>query len=147
MVSSRYHACVTTMAGGVISAGITMDERIRNLMADRGTPHLALEVDDPQLEDHLFETLGVMVRDGESIREGIDRCVYANLERMGQMGQILVDYVRARHPEFPFRPELGEHGDPWDHLPSLAPAVQGIVDRVRAAEAGTKSAPQLESRA
>ena len=146
MVSSRYHACVTTMPGGVISAGITMDERIRNLMADRGTPHLALEVDDPELEDHLFETLGVMVRDAESIREGIDRCVYANLERMGQMGQILVDYVRAAHPEFPFRPELGEHGDPWDHLPSLAPAVQGIVDRVRAADASPKSRPQLESR-
>src|SRR5699024_6657757 len=34
MLSSRYHAIVTTMAGGVISAGITMDERIRNLMAD-----------------------------------------------------------------------------------------------------------------
>jgi len=132
MVSSRYHACVTTMPGGVISAGITMDERIRNLMADRGTPHLALEVDDPELEEHLFETLGVMVRDGEAIREGIDDCVYTNLERMGNMGQILVDYVRAAHPEFPFREELGEHGDPWDHLPVLAPAVQGIVERVRA---------------
>ena len=146
MVSSRYHACVTTMPGGVISAGITMDERIRNLMADRGTPHLALEVDDPDLEEHLFETLGVMVRDGESIREGIDRCVYANLERMGRMGQILVDHVRARHPEFPFRPELGEHGDPWAHLPPLPPAVQGVIERVRASQP-TVSAPRLEPRA
>ena len=150
MVSSRYHACVTTMPGGVISAGITMDERIRNLMADRGTPHLALEVDDPGLEEHLLETLAILMRDREAIRDGIDRCVYANLERMGNMGQILVDYVREAHPEFPFRPELGEHGDPWDHLPTLAPAVQAIVDRVRAKQAGDEPAArsaQLEPRA
>ena len=139
MVSSRYHAIVMTMAGGVVSAGITMDERIRNLMKDRGTPELALEVDDPELEEHLYATLEGMVERAESIREGIDACVYANLERMGQMGQILVDYVRQAHPEFPFRPELGEQGDPWDHLPPLPPNVQALVERVRARQANAGS--------
>ena len=86
-----------------------------------------------------------MIANADSIREGIDGCVYANLERMGQMGQILVDHVRKSHPEFPFRPELGEHGDPWDHLPPLAPAVQELVERVRAR--GPKAVPQLEARA
>ena len=33
MVSSRYHGIVTSMPGLVASAGITMDERIRNLLA------------------------------------------------------------------------------------------------------------------
>ena len=141
MVSSRYHAIVTTMPGGVLSAGITMDERIRNLMADRGTPHLALEVDDPQLEDHLLTVLHTLEQDREVIAEGIDRCVHANLERMGRMGQILVDYVRARHPEFPFSSELGEHGDPWDHLPSLPPAVCALVERVR----GRSEAPRPQA--
>lgn len=129
MVSSRYHACVTTMAGGVVSGGITMDERIRNLMADRGQPYLSLECDDPQLAEKTFEMLVTMERDQVAIREGIDRCIVKNLERMGRMGQELVEHVRARHPEFPFRPELGKKGDPWDHLPSLAPAVQAIVAR------------------
>jgi len=129
MVSSRYHACVTTMAGGVVSGGITMDERIRNLMADRGQPHLSLECDDPELEEKTFTMLKTMERDAAEIRAGIDRCIVKNLERMGRMGMELVDHVRARHPEFPFRPELGKHGDPWDHLPSLAPAVQAIVER------------------
>lgn len=131
MVSSRYHACVMTMAGGVASAGITMDERIRNLMADRGTPELALEVDSPNLEDELLVVLNQLVSDTENIRRGIDRCVYKNLERMGEMGAILVDYVRAAHPEMPLRPELGEHGDPWDHLPPLPQNVKNLIQRVR----------------
>ncbi len=40
MVSSRYHAIVTSMPAGVPSAGVTMDERIRNLMRERGHDHL-----------------------------------------------------------------------------------------------------------
>jgi hypothetical protein len=51
---------------------------------------------------------------------------------MRRMGMVLVEHVRAHHPEFPFRPELGEHGDPWDHLPSLPPAVEALVARSRA---------------
>ena len=31
-----------------------------------------------------------------------------------------------------FRPELGEHGDPWEHLPSLPTAVRELVARVEA---------------
>lgn len=145
MISSRYHACVMTMAGGVVSGGVTMDERIRNLMKDRGTPELALEVDDPDLYEKCCTMLKHMIANADSIREGIDGCVYANLERMGQMGQILVDHVRKQHPEFPFRPELGEHGDPWDHLPPLAPTVQELVERVRSR--GPKAVPRLEARA
>lgn len=130
MVSSRYHACVTSMAGRVVSGGITMDERIRNLMADRGQPHLSLDCDDPDLEEKTYVMLETLVRDADAIRRGIDECVVKNLVRMGQMGMILVDHVKERHPDFPFRPELGLAGDPWDHLPELPPAVQAIVERV-----------------
>ncbi|MBX3250291.1 MAG: hypothetical protein KF901_24145 [Myxococcales bacterium] len=144
MVSSRYHAIVMTMAGGVVSAGVTMDERIRNLMKDRRTPELALECDQPDLEDALFATLERLVRDADAIREGIDACVYDNLVRMGEMGMVLVDYVRARHPELPFRPELGEHGDPWDHLPALPPAVRALVGRVEARRASERPASLVE---
>lgn len=134
MVSSRYHAIVTSMAGRVASAGITMDERIRNLMADRSTPHLALEVDDPELEESLLVTLRTLASDADEIRAGIDRCVVANLIRMGEMGMALVDYVHGHHPEFPFADGLGADGDPWDHLPELPAAVRAIVASVREAE-------------
>ncbi len=129
LVSSRYHAIVTSMPGSVVSAGITMDERIRNLMIDRAQPQLALEVDDPDLGDHLHETLLWLDDHKDEVREGIERCVVKNLARMGEMGAALVDHVHAHHPEFPFRDGLGLAGDPWDHLPSFPPEVQALVDR------------------
>src|SRR5712692_7626074 len=53
IVSSRYHGILTTMPALVPSAGVTMDERIRNLMHERGHAHLLLNVDEPDLEDKL----------------------------------------------------------------------------------------------
>lgn len=138
LVSSRYHAIVCSMPGGVASAGVTMDERIRNLMIDRGTPELALEVDDPELPAQIEAAMNRLFDEGDEIRAGIDATIVKNLERMGKMGQILVDHVAQRHPEFPFRPELGLHGDPWDHLPSLPPNVQAIKARVAARVAADK---------
>ena len=57
MVSSRYHGIVTSMPGLVPSAGITMDERIRNLMRERGHQDLLMNVDDPDLEPKLLAAL------------------------------------------------------------------------------------------
>ena len=133
LISSRYHALVCSMPGLVPSAGITMDERIPNLMRDRGTPNLAMNCSDPQLASQVFETLQWLDGHEAETREGIGRCVVTNLERMGVMGQIFVDTLRARHPELPLEPGLGEHGDPWDHLPPLSPALQALVDRHRRA--------------
>ncbi len=129
LVSSRYHAIVTSMPGGVRSAGITMDERIRNLMKDRGTPELALEVDDPDLGDNLLTVLHRLHDEPDTIRDGIDKCVIANLQRMGEMGIALVDHVREHLPEFPFRDGMGTGGDPWAHLPSLPRDVVDILER------------------
>ncbi len=131
LVSSRYHAVVCSMPGLVPSLGVTMDERIRNLMADRGTPELALEVDDPALADALITGLRHLRDRRLEVRDGIGACVVRNLERMGGMGQILVDHLRERHPELPIRPELGEHGDPWDHLPPLSPELRALTERWR----------------
>jgi polysaccharide pyruvyl transferase WcaK-like protein len=133
LLSSRYHAIVTSMPGGVPSAGVTMDERIRNLMADRGQPELALEVDDPDLADRAFEALSRLHAEADAVRSGIDRCVVTNLERMGCMGRTLVNHVRDRHPDLPLRAGIGGDGDPWDHLPPLPPEVAAVVERVRGA--------------
>jgi polysaccharide pyruvyl transferase WcaK-like protein len=131
IVSSRYHALVCSMPGLVPSVGVTMDERIRNLMADRGQPELALEVDDPDLDVNLLAAMEKVEAESEAVADGIGRAVVSNLERMGRMGQILVDYVRARHPDFPFAEGLGMDGDPWAHLPPLGPTVAPLVERYR----------------
>ncbi|MCO4745439.1 MAG: polysaccharide pyruvyl transferase family protein [Proteobacteria bacterium] len=131
VVTSRYHAAVTCMPANTPSIGITMDERIPNLMADRGHPELALRVDDPTLDEALFDALNWVDAHEESVRDGILDSVVRNLERMGQMGQQLVDRVRAHHPEFPFRAGLGTGTNAWDHLPPLHPALADAVARHR----------------
>ena len=129
LLSSRYHAVVCSMGGLVPSAGVTMDERIRNLMADRGTPDLCLTVDDPALGPKVEEALRRLWADGDALSDGIGRCVATNLRRMGGMGRTFVDHVRERHPAFPLRPGLGEDGDPWAHLPPLPAAQEAIAAR------------------
>jgi polysaccharide pyruvyl transferase WcaK-like protein len=129
IVSSRYHAIVCSMPGLVPSIGVTMDERIRNLMSDRGQPELALEVDDPELDEHLLSAMERVERDAAEVSDGIGRCVVANLERMGHMGAVLVSHVREHHPQFPFAEGLGLGGDPYLHLPPLGPTTAPLVAR------------------
>lgn len=126
MVSSRFHAVVTSMPGLVPSAGVTMDERIRNLMNDRGHPDLFLEVDDPHLGEKLLTILRRLARDGEEIADDIARCVPEQLVLMGQMGIDFVDELARVYPEFPRRPLPRT----WEaHLPPLSCAVQALLER------------------
>src|SRR6202007_3165035 len=75
MVSSRYHGIVTTMPARVASAGVTMDERIGNLMNERGHQHLFLTVDDPQLEPQLVDRMEKLVAEADSVRARVARTV------------------------------------------------------------------------
>jgi polysaccharide pyruvyl transferase WcaK-like protein len=133
MVSSRYHAIVMTMAAGVLSIGVTMDERIRNLMIDRGTPEFALEVDQPDLGEALARSLEAIASDPGAHRVGIERTVVRNLEVMGHMGAMLAGHVRDQLPRFPMREEMRRRGDPWAHLPPLSPLLQELVQTHRGA--------------
>jgi polysaccharide pyruvyl transferase WcaK-like protein len=103
MVSSRYHGIVTCMPAGVVSAGVTMDERIRNLMRERGHQHLLLTVDDPDLGPKLAEVMDRMVLEADAIRDSIGRTVVNNLKAMARMAAFLEDELRRTYPEFPLR--------------------------------------------
>ncbi|MCC6625007.1 MAG: polysaccharide pyruvyl transferase family protein [Deltaproteobacteria bacterium] len=129
MVSSRYHAIVTSMGGGVPSLGVTMDERIRNLMTEREHEDLLLEVDQPDLESALDAPLARLFEDPEPVRAAMRRTVARNLRVMGTMGMTMIEAVRARHPAFPIREGLGEvpDADPMAHLPRLGAAVSAIA--------------------
>lgn len=125
MASSRYHAIVTSMPAGVASLGITMDERIRNLMRQRGQQHLLLNVDDEGLEEKLFVALKQLHCERESVRDGIGRTVARNLQLMARMGIYFEHIVAQQYPEFPLRP--GPLG--WeDYLPSLSPNLRKILE-------------------
>jgi polysaccharide pyruvyl transferase WcaK-like protein len=125
MASSRYHGIVTTMPAQVASVGVTMDERIRNLMRQRGEPHLALECDDPELADKLLSTLVQVVQDAEQVRENIARTVVSQLEMMARMGVDLQAEVVRHYPDFPVQAR-----ERWqDYLPPLSARLEALVSR------------------
>lgn len=126
MVSSRYHGIVTCMPAGVVSAGVTMDERIRNLMRERGHQHLLLTVDDPDLGPKLAQVMNRLVIEADAIRDSIGRTVVSNLKGMSRMATFLEDEVRKTYPEFPLRQGVLS----WqDNLPPLSKNLLGLVER------------------
>jgi polysaccharide pyruvyl transferase WcaK-like protein len=126
MVSSRYHGIVTCMPSLVASAGVTMDERIRNLMRERGHEHLFLTVDDPELEPRLLQIMETLVEEHEAVRVGIGETVVRNLKVMARMGVLLEDAVRRQYPEFPLRSGVLS----WeDYLPPLSENLLQLAER------------------
>jgi polysaccharide pyruvyl transferase WcaK-like protein len=125
MASSRYHGIVTSMPGLVPSAGITMDERIRNIMRERGHQDLLMNVDDPDLEQRLLTALLKLSSEGEAIASGIGRNVVKNLKVMARMGVYFEEEVQRRYPDFPTR--KGEWG--WDdYLPPMNQGLRSLIE-------------------
>ncbi|MGH9685153.1 MAG: polysaccharide pyruvyl transferase family protein [Candidatus Acidiferrales bacterium] len=125
MVSSRYHAIVTSMPVGVPSAGVTMDERIRNLMRERGHDHLLMRVDDPELEGRITSALHALDKDADEIRDAMGSVVARNLQLMARMGVYFEEQVARRYPAFPIR--TGVLG--WEeYLPPLSPNLCKLLE-------------------
>jgi hypothetical protein len=109
----------------VPSAGITMDERIRNLMRDRGHEDLLMNVDDPDLEPRLLAAMDKLCREREAIADAIARTVVRNLKVMARMGIFFEEEVQRRYPEFPTR--RGEWS--WeDYLPTISPGLRQLME-------------------
>jgi polysaccharide pyruvyl transferase WcaK-like protein len=125
MISSRYHGIVTSMPALVPSAGVTMDERIRNLMQERGHSHLLMNVDDPELGDKLVDSLDALQREREAVADGIGRTVVKNLKAMARMGVFLERTVHERYPEFPTQGGVRS----WEnYLPPLQTNLRRLVE-------------------
>ncbi len=125
MVSSRYHGIVTCMPAGVVSAGVTMDERIRNLMRERGHQHLLLNVDDPDLGPKLLDIMEKLVVEADEIRGSIGRTVVSNLKAMSRMAIFFEDELRKTYPEFPLRKGVLS----WeDNLPPFSQNLRKLVE-------------------
>jgi polysaccharide pyruvyl transferase WcaK-like protein len=125
ILSSRYHAIVTSMPAGVPSAGVTMDERIRNLMRERGHEHLLMRVDDADLADKIVAALSALDSDPEAIRDSMGGTVARNLQLMARMGTYFEEQVAKRYPEFPIR--TGVLG--WEeYLPPLSPNLRRLLE-------------------
>ena len=125
MLSSRYHAIVTSMPAGVPSAGVTMDERIRNLMRERGHEHLLMRVDEPDLEEKIAVSLKLLDSQTEEIRFAMGQTVARNLQLMARMGVYFEEQVARRYPEFPVRRGVLT----WeDYLPPLDSTLRKVLE-------------------
>jgi hypothetical protein len=114
------------MPGLLVSGGITIDERIRNVMASRGHDHLYFEADDPDIEERTLKLLRDMDKEAEGIREDIARTIPGQVKLMGQMGIDFADEVMRVYPNFPKR----DLPRTWQaHLPSLPQALIPIMER------------------
>ena len=132
ILSSRYHAIVTSMPCRIPSAGVTMDERIRNLMHERGHDRLLLTVDDSNLDEKLVEVMEYLVENADSVREAIASSVARNLKTMAGMGVFLERADHRQYPEFPVR--TGVHG--WEeYLPPLSPNLERLLESYSGATA------------
>jgi polysaccharide pyruvyl transferase WcaK-like protein len=126
MLSSRFHAIVGSMPAGVPSAGVTMDERIRNLMHDRGHEHLLMRVDEPELGDKIVAALRALDKEADGIRDAMGRTVARNLQLMARMGVYFEAQVARQYPEFPVR--TGMLG--WEeYLPPLSSGLCQLLER------------------
>jgi len=132
LISSRFHGIVTCMPSLVVSGGVTMDERIRNLMIERGHQHLLLDVDDSDLETKLLTMMETLLAQADELRDGIARAVVRNLRVMARMGTFLEDAVRRQYPEFPLRSGILS----WeDYLPPLSRELRALVEKCDSAPA------------
>ncbi len=125
MLSSRFHAIVTSMPAGVLSAGITMDERIRNLMRQRGHPHLLMNVDEPDLAEKIVRALNALDAEADEIRRSMKKVVAQNIRLMARMGVYFEERVARQYPQFPIRTGVRS----WEeYLPPLAPELQKLLE-------------------
>jgi polysaccharide pyruvyl transferase WcaK-like protein len=125
MASSRYHGIVGSMPALVPSAGITMDERIRNLMHQRGHDHLLMTVDDPDLADRVGVALNALDAEADEMRCSMGKVVAQNLRMMARMGVYFEERVARQYPHFPIRTGVRS----WEeYLPPLAPELQKLLE-------------------
>jgi len=94
-------------------------------------------VDDPDLEPKLLQIMETLVREAESVREGIAETVVRNLKVMARMGTLLEDVVGRTYPEFPLRAGVFS----WeDYLPPLSPELIELAEQYDSAPAAVAAA-------
>jgi polysaccharide pyruvyl transferase WcaK-like protein len=126
LLSSRFHAIVTTLPAGVPAVGVTMDERIANLLNDTGHPELLLRVDEPDLPARLITTLRDAFARREELQRDNRRFVPSQLRLLAQMGMDFEDELLRVYPNFPRRqvPRTLEN-----YLPPLSSNLQKLLEQ------------------
>ena len=127
LVTSRYHARVLSMPGGVPAIAVSMDERLENLLAESG--HLDdyyLRVDEPDLKEKLPIVMDKLWKNREKVRTEIYQTIPGYLRKMAQMGKDYKDYLRKNYPGIQLKEDPIEL---MGYLPPLYPELKDIVEK------------------
>jgi polysaccharide pyruvyl transferase WcaK-like protein len=124
ILTSRYHAMVTTMPAGIASAGVTMDERIANLMRERGQKYLLLKVEEDNLADKVYRVLWRLEEEAGAMSGHLRRIVARHLSLMARMGMYLEENLVRRYPDFPVRGGLRSQEE---YLPPLSDGLRRLL--------------------
>lgn len=127
LVTSRYHARVLSMPAGTPSIAISIDERLRNLLAENG--HLEdyyLEADDCHLREKLTISMEKMWANRKKVSKENLATIPGYLELMGNMGATFRNFIKKNFPLFPLPPEPKD----WKgYLPPLCPELSEVINR------------------
>jgi polysaccharide pyruvyl transferase WcaK-like protein len=125
LVTSRYHARVLSMTGGVPSIAISMDERLENLLKETGHfEEYYISCDDENIGNKLLPMLEKLWNNREKVRKEILEKIPSYLEKMGKMGKTFKNFLRENFKGI----ELKD--DPeniFEFLPPLYPELKEIV--------------------
>jgi polysaccharide pyruvyl transferase WcaK-like protein len=126
LLSSRFHAIVSSLPAGVPAVGVSMDERIANLLQDSGHSEQLLSVDDDALGERVHAALTAAYARREQLQQENLRFVPGQLALLAQMGMDFEDEVARVYPDFPRRdvPRTFEQ-----YLPPLSPQLKQLLER------------------
>jgi polysaccharide pyruvyl transferase WcaK-like protein len=126
LLSSRFHAIVTSMQAGVPTVGISMDERINNLLGAGENDRRLLRADSPDLAAQVLPALRYAQAERESIGAAAQAFVAGQLRAMGEMGRRFADEVLRFYPDA--KTPASNAG--WDaYLPSMHPELHALLER------------------
>lgn len=125
LVTSRYHARVLSMPGGVPGIAVSMDERLYNIYEEAGQlDDYYFKVDEPELAEKLIVAMEKLWQNRESLRVKNFQLMPGYLKMMAGMGKTFRNFVKKNFPEFPLPPEPKD----WlGYLPPLYPDLEQIA--------------------
>jgi polysaccharide pyruvyl transferase WcaK-like protein len=98
LVTSRYHACVLSMAAQVPQIAVGHDLRLKSIYADLGLQDLFLDVRLPDRDTRLSASLDRVLADPQPIRAALHRGYEEHLQRARCNRRLLSEFARAAGP-------------------------------------------------
>lgn len=124
LLSSRFHAIVTSMEAGVPAIGVSMDERIANLLGKDEIGRRLLKVDAPDLPDRLVAAMRYAEAERAQISAQTRATVVVQLRSMADMGMRFAREVRRFHPDL----QTPDEAESWTaFLPPLSKELENLI--------------------